>query len=73
MPGLYLQRTQSLDLVSGRLFPRMAQATATPSDNEVRWGRVGAALNNLNREVHPYIESELKGFFQKLPRLIRII
>ena len=48
----------------------MARATPTPSDNEVRWGRVGAALNNLNREVHPYIEAELKGFYQKLPRLI---
>ena len=48
----------------------MAQLQTSSADNELRWGRLGTALNTVNRELHPYIESELKTYFNQLPRYI---
>ena len=42
---------------------------APTCDNEQRWAKVGTGLNCLCRELKPYVEAELKSFFNTLPRV----
>ena len=46
----------------------MAHSSGGVSDDEQRWGKVGAGMNCLSRELHPYVEHQLRTFYNTLPR-----
>ena len=46
----------------------MAHSSGGVCDDEQCWGQVGTGLNCLSRELHPYVEDQLRDFYNALPR-----